>query len=116
MPAGNLTIQIPLTPLTNPYSLVPAYADAPPPYSISPLSLDPELLARAMQDYRENKDPARWGTRRPANRYPFDEPELTGIVGWLIWVIDLFDPAESVSGSSGSRMGGYLAMGCIGST
>lgn len=105
----NPSIEIPLTIITD-TTIPPAY-EAPPAYSVSPTAADPKLLAQALRDHQENNNPSRWGTRCPASRSGNNDPELTGLVGWLIWMMDLMATPQGVMNLAGPGAGGYWPMG-----
>lgn len=83
---SNLAIQIP--------SGQPSSSSvAPPPYTISPLSPDPVLLARALEEYTRTQDPSQWGLRR-SHRSSSEARELTGFLGFVIWLAEACTPPE----------------------
>jgi hypothetical protein len=68
----------------------------PPPYTVSPHTPDPQLLALALRDFRMSQDPAQWGTRKTATNEGPSDRQLTGIAGWIIWLADcVSSPAPS---------------------
>jgi len=70
--------------------------DAPPPYSVSPFTSDPRLTA-ALAEYEKHQDPAQWGLRRSHPSSTSTDDDLSGFLGWVVWVIEAFAPPNTAT-------------------